>query len=61
MSTMTLKEAVERMQNFLNTHPDLATSVIYASEGEDGEFKSVWNEVVIELPNGHTKTVVSFI
>jgi len=61
MSTMTLKESVERMQNFLNNHPELADSVVHAAEGEDGEFKSMWNEVVVELPNGHTKTVVNFI
>ncbi len=61
MSTITLKEAVERMQNFLNAHPELADSVVYAVEGDDGEFKSEWNEVVVELPNGHTETVVNFI
>ena len=58
MSTITLKEAVERMQNFLNAHPELA---VYAVEGDDSEFKSEWNEVVVELPNGHTETVVNFI
>lgn len=61
MSEVTLKEAVERMQNFLNNHPELADSVVYAAEGEDGEFKSQWNEVVVDTPNGHSETVVSFI
>lgn len=61
MSVMTLKETVERMQNFLNTHPELADSVVYAVEGEDGEFKSQWNEVIVELPDGHSETIVSFI
>ena len=49
MSTITLKEAVERMQNFLNAHPELADSVVYAAEGDDGEFKSEWNEVVVNF------------
>ena len=49
------------MQNFLNAHPELADSVVYAVEGDDGEFQSEWNEVVVELPNGHTETVVNFI
>lgn len=61
MSAMTLKETVERMQNFLNAHPELADSIVYANEGEDWEFKSEWNEVVVELPDGHSETIVSFI
>lgn len=61
MSEVTLKEAVERMQNFQNNHPELADSVVYAAEGEDGEFKSQWNEVVVDKPDGHSETVLSFI
>lgn len=59
--SLTLRETVERMQQFLNEHPELANCPIYAAEGEDSEFKSQWNEVFVDTPNGHSKTIVSFI
>lgn len=58
--SLTLKETVERMQHFLNEHPELADCPVYAAEGEDSEFKSQWNEVFVEVNDNHTETIVSF-
>lgn len=45
MTNLTLKEAVERLNNFLAENPNLADVEITAESGSDDEFRSEWNEI----------------
>lgn len=45
MTNLTLKEAVERLNNFLAENPNLADVEITAESGYDDEFRSEWNEI----------------
>lgn len=45
MANLTLKEAVERLNVFLEANPQLADREITASSGYDDEFSSEWDEI----------------
>ena len=58
--SLTLKETVERMQHFLNEHPELADCPVYAAAADQSAFNSQRTAVFVEVNDNHTETIVSF-
>ncbi len=57
--SLTLREAVERMNAYLEAHPDRADCPVYAHEWDDPEFSSQGSELDIELPDGFSDTILT--
>ena len=57
--SLTLKEAVARMNSYLEAHPDRADCLVYSHEWDDAEFSSKGSELDIELPDGFSDTILT--
>lgn len=55
-----ISDLAKKVEDFSKEHPDLLSGNVYGENGYDSEFKTSWNELVVESTDGYSNTIVEF-